>query len=248
MSLVIPNLGLRIWNLGQDPYNSQQLADNFAKIDQHDHAQGRGKQLSAGSFADGSITALKLADATKLGLSDGISVRRGKSIITATETRTNTAYGLMPTPDRVSGIVLPADGLIFVAYQATWQESVQSAANAMIFLGSNPVSYPSTTTGGQTTNAGNVAGIGNATVNRDTPLSSYPQGLISTNLFGAAYAGDATTGQFVFMGSPSGAVGLGGIATIFAAAGTYDVSVQFKASSGSVTAKNRKLWVWTQGY
>ena len=35
---------------------------------------------------------------------------------------------------------------------------------------------------------------------------------------------------------------------VFAAAGTYDISVQFKASSGSVTVKNRKLWVWTMGF
>jgi hypothetical protein len=31
-------------------------------------------------------------------------------------------------------------------------------------------------------------------------------------------------------------------------AGTYDFSVRFKSSSGSVTAKNRKLWVASIGF
>jgi hypothetical protein len=35
----------------------------------------------------------------------------------------------------------------------------------------------------------------------------------------------------------------GGVVSMFAAAGTYTISVQFKALSGSVTASNRKLWV-----
>jgi hypothetical protein len=42
--------------------------------------------------------------------------------------------------------------------------------------------------------------------------------------------------------------GPGGVCYVFAAAGTYDVSVQFKASSGSITAKSRKLWVSSVDY
>src|SRR3954452_24168522 len=55
----------------------------------------------------------------KLGLSSASTTRRGKSIIATTESRTNTAYGTLTTPDRVSSIVLPTDGLITIAYQAT---------------------------------------------------------------------------------------------------------------------------------
>jgi hypothetical protein len=33
----------------------------------------------------------------------------------------------------------------------------------------------------------------------------------------------------------------------FAAAGTYNISVQYKATSGSITAKERKLWVAVLG-
>lgn len=35
-------LGLRIWNLFLDPYDHEQLADNWAKVDAHDHSPGRG--------------------------------------------------------------------------------------------------------------------------------------------------------------------------------------------------------------
>lgn len=35
-------MGLRIWNLLLDPYDHEQLADNWAKVDEHDHSAGRG--------------------------------------------------------------------------------------------------------------------------------------------------------------------------------------------------------------
>lgn len=35
-------MGLRIWNLLLDPYDHEQLADNWAKVDAHDHSAGRG--------------------------------------------------------------------------------------------------------------------------------------------------------------------------------------------------------------
>jgi microcystin-dependent protein len=61
LTIVVSNIGLRIWNLGQDPYNHQQLADNFAKIDQHDHSPGRGRPLGTSALQDGSITLSKMA-------------------------------------------------------------------------------------------------------------------------------------------------------------------------------------------
>ncbi len=54
-----------------------------------------------------------------------------------------------------------------------------------------------------------------------------------------SYLGDVTTGQIV------GARTYGArFLTIFAAAGTYKVSVQFKVATGKVTVKERKLWAW----
>jgi hypothetical protein len=42
-------------------------------------------------------------------------------------------------------------------------------------------------------------------------------------------------------------VGGGGSIEVFAAAGTYTIGVKYKATSGNVTAKERKLWVATLG-
>jgi hypothetical protein len=205
--------------------------------------------------------ALELTLAQQLGISGGATTGRGKSIIATSESRSNAAYGTLTTPDQVTGIVLPTDGLMFIAYQARWQESVLGAARAAIFLGANQlkmnwVSSPQT-------QAAAINGSGGA--GNDRVLVSAPAGLVSTNDVGPATA-DVTTGQSIAMtvlqpslinmeigGSVQGFVTsalahAGGICAVFAAAGTYTVSVQFKASSGSVTANNRKLWCWTLGF
>lgn len=178
--------------------------------------------------------------------------------IAASESRTNTAYGTMPTPDQVAGIVLPANGLIRVWYRATWQESVAGAARAAIFVGANQLSI----------NAVPEAAATGASSTTATPqaLSTFPGGLVARNPQGGpSYPGDAATGQVIAVfGGVGGAAGtptveyngvveplastsawpaFGGSSDIEAAAGTYTISVQFKASSGSVTVSNRKLLV-----
>ena len=188
------------------------------------------------------------------------SAGRGKCIIATSESRSNTAYGTLTTPDQVSNIVLPTDGLMFVAYQATWQESVQAAARAAIFIGSTQLQIAAA---GATAPLAIDAAVNNAggtvvPAARDVPLASGPMGLYSQAGGGSslgAYGGDVTTGQVIGGGlyanptlGPGGQPYQYGACCIFAAAGTYTVSVQFKASSGSVTAKNRKLWVWTLGF
>lgn len=188
----------------------------------------------------------------KLGLSDAGVVRRGKSIVAASEARANAAYGLMTTPDRVQNLVLPTSGLIFVAYQATWKESVSAAARAGLFIG--PTQAKISKVGLVAAPAVQEASIGGGTADRFCSLASSAEGLLSnqaTAALAVAYTADVTTGQIV----GGGAVGTDalkdyrpGMAVLFAAAGTYDVSVQFKASSGSVTAQDRKLWVWTMAF
>jgi hypothetical protein len=141
-------------------------------------------------------------------------------------------------PDQVAGIVLPTNGLIRVAYQATWQESVTGAAKAAIFIGANQLKINAS--GGAAPVVQEV-GIGTPSPT-DNPLSTYRVGLVSG---GSAVASGAnvTTGQVV------GGPGLeGGECLIFAAAGTYTISVQFKAAAGTVTVKDRRLWVEAKGY
>lgn len=168
----------------------------------------------------------------------GAAVRRGKSIIATEEARSNVAYGLLTTPDRVQSIVLPTDGLIVVGYQALWKNSVAGAASAAIFVGANQLKTQQETA--PAVQAANMS-VGNST-DRYVPLTTSALGLTTVNSSAAAYTSDVATGQILGLGQSSA------VAYIFAAAGTYDVSVQFKATSGSVTAKERKLWVWTVGF
>jgi len=62
MAQTTPNLGLTVWNLRTDPYDSGQLAQNFIAIDQHDHSNGKGAPIDAtNAILNGSITGAKLA-------------------------------------------------------------------------------------------------------------------------------------------------------------------------------------------
>lgn len=61
MAITSSNMGLTIWNLPQDPYLSGQLAGNFARLDEHDHSNGKGVQIGTAGLQDGAVTADKLA-------------------------------------------------------------------------------------------------------------------------------------------------------------------------------------------
>lgn len=61
MALTSPHMGLRIWNLITDLFDHDQLADNLAKLDIHDHTLGRGVQIPTDGLADGAVTSAKLA-------------------------------------------------------------------------------------------------------------------------------------------------------------------------------------------
>lgn len=64
MAFTSAKMGLRIWNLLTDLYDHAQLADNWAKVDYHDHSPGKGVQIPTEGIADGAVTAAKLAAAT----------------------------------------------------------------------------------------------------------------------------------------------------------------------------------------
>lgn len=54
-------MSLKVWNSPSDPYDHEQLADNFLKLDVHDHSQGRGAQIGAAGIQNGAITAIHIA-------------------------------------------------------------------------------------------------------------------------------------------------------------------------------------------
>lgn len=179
----------------------------------------------------------------------------GKTNIATSETRdfavVGAGYGLLATPDRVQNVVVPADGWLSIMYQALWAESVNGAARAAIFIGANQLVIAS---GGGPTPLVSAAAIGGANVNNFITLASCTDGLGSGAATITSQGADLTTGQVVGAAfSPSGAIGAGaignfvgcawGLCRVFVAAGTYDISVQYKVSSGTVTAKGRHLWV-----
>jgi hypothetical protein len=173
-------------------------------------------------------TNLTAAISQSAGINASGQTVKGSSIIATSQNTGSTSFTTLSTPDQVTGIVLPTNGLIQVWYQATWQQSISGAATAAIFLGASQLleGQPSGPTAQQITLSGNAA--------QPTLLFSGAGGLTSFTA-STSYPGDATTGQtFGSTGSP---------VSIFAAAGTYTVSVQFKASSGTVTAANRRLYV-----
>ena len=207
--------------------------------------------------------------AEKLGLSQTGLVHSGKSIIAAAETRANAAYGLLGTPDRVQNVVLPTDGVIQVIYHATWKETGADtgSARAAIFVGANQLKVGRKDSAPVTQAA---AGWSNGAYR---PLTTFTYGLISED--GGTDSSDVTTGQVLgaFIQFPYGTgktsheiagtvltdtvgaiqptIPLGGPVYIFAAAGTYDISVQFKTidgASSTLTAKDRKLFVRARTY
>lgn len=200
------------------------------------------------------------AFAASAGVNQGGVGAKGFFTTGSVESRTNTAYGTLATPDQVTGLVLPPDGRIVVAYQATWQESVAGAARAAIFLndgvhGNQQLKIASMTGAGAVTQAA-ATNSGSANLNR--ALASCGVGLVSGDFGAAAYSGDVTTGQAIGL-APFGSETVNpshelngsvftyrdtyGVCEMFAAPGTYAISIQFKALSGSVTVFNRRLWV-----
>jgi hypothetical protein len=165
---------------------------------------------------------------------------RGKYVNPAAQSTSSTSYTTLTTPDQVTGIVLPTDALIAIAYQATWQESVSTAARAAIFIGANQLKVATSAAAPAVQETLHAA----ATPATDRPLVTNGLGLFSDQV-STAYTGDVTTGQIVGQVATANQPG---VCYVFAAAGTYTVSVQFKASSGSVTVKNRSLRVWTVAF
>jgi hypothetical protein len=187
----------------------------------------------------------------------GLPLESKKSIIATEQEREATTYGVLTTPDEVE-VVVPANGLIAVAYQALWQQSAASAGRAALFVGTTQLKVNKANEAAPVTQA---AGYEGGSTGKWSPLFSCGVGLVAAVSGNTESGADVTTGQIVGgygnvgkqveLGGTLVETGLpgvnGGPAYIFAAGGTYKISVRFKASSGKVIVKNRKLWAWVIG-
>jgi hypothetical protein len=151
-------------------------------------------------------------------------------IINTEEARANTAFGTLPTADEVSGVVVPSNSLIVIGYQALIKQSVSKAARAAIFLGANQLKQTS--------------GVTNQ---ESLEFEGTEYKTLGTTQIGLAVGqGNVRVGTGQILGAAS-VEGFAGCTTLYAEAGTYNISVKFKATSGSVTAAFRGLWVYTLG-
>jgi hypothetical protein len=133
----------------------------------------------------------------------------------------------MATPDKVSNITLETSGLIAISFSArAWSSTVSAAGSAAIFIGSNQV---------QRSASGAAFGVTSATSSGTDSYALY------TDSSGLLATGSANAGA---LPSPRA---LGGSVSYFAAdAGTYDVGIKYKSTSGNVTVTGtRSLHVWT---
>lgn len=140
-------------------------------------------------------------------------------IIAAEQSRENVAFGTLATPDEITGVVVPEGGLVVVSYSALVKSSVGAAGSAAIFVGSNQLKKP-----------GSTVPVVSETATVGTGFTEFAtsSGGLKTEGTGTSYV---TTGMTL----PSQCV----IDNL--AAGTYAISIRFKASSGTVTRKESRL-------
>lgn len=160
--------------------------------------------------------------------------------IATEENRNSATFGFMTTEDKVENVVLAESGLIVLSYRCQMKSSVGAAGRAAIFLGSEQLKVFSEVGANPVVQETASAGTGWGTV------FSGAGGLLEFGLVTTF----VTTGQALASGVKNNGepiTPIGGVCYIFAAPGTYTVGVKYKATSGTVTAKNRVLTVHTLG-
>lgn len=222
--------------------DASQVQSNFAAVAAVLNGNVDATNISAGSLTGSllaSNTVTNLADklatdqGEKLGLSASAVTRRGASIIDTTEGYTSSAsYGVMATPDRVSNIVLPSPGVMYILFRAE-VSATNGASGVKIYLGSNALKTR--------TNAAD------ASIDPWDGSSSNFKTIFTDPSDSTGFADSSTVNTPATTGQIIGGAPL----CVFAAAGTYTVEVRYINNSGGapgVQARYRKLYVWVQGF
>lgn len=178
----------------------------------------------------------------KVGVSETSRIRRGASVITGTDTITSSSYAVMTTPDQVSSIFLPTDGLLVIAASMIWGAASSATPFAALFIGSNQLKIPITGAAPAVQEVSSINGT------NFQALSTSPTGLITTNFGASIDKGINTILAIAAKDAPQGTPKWGGFTIVEAASGTYDISVRFKAATGTVSAKQRSLYVYSIGF
>lgn len=179
-------------------------------------SKGEGRGVAADAKIKNALAKLKETVNGKIGQAnfEANAALAGKwyepKVIATEQSITSTSYVAMGTADEITGVIIPANGLLVVSYDAQVKSSA-SEGTAALFVGSNEVlALP----GGSL--------IPSSFARIFTTVESKLGRELATPV--------VSTGKV----TPSAEIGQ-------LAAGTYTVSIRFKAPSGSVTAKERVL-------
>lgn len=202
-----------------------------------DTAAIRKKVIDSAGASDFTLT-----DATNLGGATG-AARALRLLpathITAAESRTNVAFGVMTTPDRVSGITCPANSILVVNYWARFQNSVAGAGSATVVLNGTRVKvHDGGVAGGQADNISNSPGAAAVynvlatTANNGVRVRSSGFGVNAPPATGMGMGQDITDSA----GGPFYII-------VPNALSNATLEIQFKSTSGSITVADRHLMV-----
>lgn len=181
--------------------------------------------------------------------------------ISAEQSKTSTSFVTMETADEIKEVVVPENGLLFLNYRAMWKSSEAGSGDAAIFIGSNQYKVRVD----EANEPATVSAVTRSGISGFHPLVTKGTAGVLAMKPSSSSSVDVTTGQGI------GSIGLGtegpfseirvantkysgyslsgdsGFCIMSMAAGTYNISIKFKASSGSVTAKERLLQIGVLG-
>lgn len=241
MAATTPNMGLKVWNLLTDSFDHTQLAENFAKVDQHKHIEGQGAQIPTGGIVDGAISTSKIGSeqVTPEKLSSGATENIGintpsrtyRKVITSEETYKNetTSYTLVDSGQ----VYVPSNGRLMAIYTSLHKASTANGT-AQIFIDGTELKVPRA--------GGSPIAVSTATLE----VSSVFGWLLTGGQSLTAVKGETSDSNF------SGTNGMTGLTTISIwglTGGNHTVEIKAKAgSSGKVEIKTRTLWLRAEGY
>lgn len=243
MAFTTSKMGLTSWNLADDDYDYQQLANNWQIVDFHDHTPGRGVPVGPGGIGTGAVLSQNIAAgvvnsqhlSTQLTRDLGVGANGRGMINTPAATTVTTTY--FTVVDQLEELYVDANSLIGVIYQALWSTTGGNAYAGITINGAIvPMAVP---------NGAPTVSIAPAVTTSPylSPIASVGLG-INTTLSTTANSSEVSTGQFQGYGlSFSG----GESFLFFETAGNYNIGVGYSVSSSSYTCtvQNRHLWVRT---
>jgi hypothetical protein len=199
---------------------------------------------------------LAAAFGQRLGASSTAIVRSGRSIVATEESTTSATYTLLTTHDEVANVAVASGALLLIRFFALGRVIGAPAGHAGLFLNSTQVIIPDGVNGngnlpvevgfiGSTNYGPLVTGF-----NFDTSYTTGGRGLVwlpNTLADASVNASSGTVLAGCNPGSTGGRASAGQELAIKVAAGTYTVSMRFKAAAGATTwMKERYLYVETR--